>query len=137
MVAQETNASLPGCLCRPPTAFLSSSALIRDGSGFGAMSSLPRASRTTPTGGVGKKSVTAVRTLVVYAEGVRSFSVIEKALRAHYANRFSANCYERERCASDVGGLVLPDLINAFATSRTKPNMNPPTTVPYITEART
>jgi len=29
--------------------------------------------------------VTAVRTLVVYAEGVRSFSVIEQALRAHYA----------------------------------------------------
>jgi hypothetical protein len=34
-----------------------------------------------------------------------------------------------------LGGLVSPDLINAFATSRTKPNMNPPTTVPYITEA--
>src|SRR5215831_3925029 len=28
------------------------------------------------------------------------------------------------------GGLVSPDLINAFATNRTKPNMNPPTTVP-------
>jgi hypothetical protein len=35
------------------------------------------------------------------------------------------------------GGLVLPDLINAFAPNRTKPNMNPPTTVPYITEAST
>ena len=35
------------------------------------------------------------------------------------------------------GGLVSPDLINAFATNRTKPNMNPPTTVPYITEAGT
>jgi hypothetical protein len=34
-------------------------------------------------------------------------------------------------------GLVSPDLINAFATNRTKPNMNPPTTVPYITEAGT
>jgi hypothetical protein len=35
------------------------------------------------------------------------------------------------------GGLVSPDLVNAFATNRTKPNMNPPTTVPYITEAGT
>ena len=35
------------------------------------------------------------------------------------------------------GGLVSPDLINAFATNRTKPNMNPPTTVPYITDAGT
>jgi hypothetical protein len=35
------------------------------------------------------------------------------------------------------GGLVSPDLINAFATNRTKPNMNPITTVPYITEAGT
>jgi hypothetical protein len=35
------------------------------------------------------------------------------------------------------GGLVSPDLKNAFATNRTKPNMNPPTTVPYITEAGT
>jgi len=35
------------------------------------------------------------------------------------------------------GGLVSPDLINAFATNRTKPNMNPPTTIPYITEAGT
>ena len=35
------------------------------------------------------------------------------------------------------GGLVSPDPINAFATSRTKPNMNPLTTVPYITEADT
>src|SRR5262249_2296611 len=35
------------------------------------------------------------------------------------------------------GRLVSPDLINAFATNRTKPNMNPPTTVPYITEAGT
>ena len=35
------------------------------------------------------------------------------------------------------GGLVWPDPINAFATSRTKPNMNPPTTAPYITETDT
>src|SRR5262249_21136645 len=35
------------------------------------------------------------------------------------------------------GGLDSPDLINAFATNRTKPNMSPPTTVPYITEAGT
>jgi len=35
------------------------------------------------------------------------------------------------------GGLVSPDLMDAFATNWTKPNMNPPTTVPYITEART
>src|SRR5215831_4593957 len=55
MVAQETNASLPGCLCLPPAAYLSPTALIRGGSGFGAMSSPPRASRTTPTGGSRKE----------------------------------------------------------------------------------
>ena len=33
------------------------------------------------------------------------------------------------------GGVVSLDLINALATNRTKPNMNPPTAVPYITEA--
>jgi len=37
--------------------------------------------------------------------------------------------------AAVFGGLVSRDLINAFATNRTKPNMNPPTTVPNITEA--
>ena len=35
------------------------------------------------------------------------------------------------------GGVVSLDLINALATDRTKANMNPPTTVPYITEAGT
>jgi hypothetical protein len=38
--------------------------------------------------------------------------------------------------ADTFGGLVSPDLVNAFATNRTKSNMNPPTTVPYVTEAR-
>jgi len=33
------------------------------------------------------------------------------------------------------GGVVSLNLINAFATNRTKTNMNPPTAVPYITEA--
>ena len=42
-----------------------------------------------------------------------------------------------EGVPATFGGLVSPDLINAFATNRTKPNMNPPTTVPYITEAGT
>ena len=35
------------------------------------------------------------------------------------------------------GGVVSLDLINALATNRTKANMNPPTAVPYITEAGT
>jgi hypothetical protein len=35
------------------------------------------------------------------------------------------------------GGVVSLDLINALATNRTKANMNPPTTVPDITEAST
>jgi drug/metabolite transporter (DMT)-like permease len=35
------------------------------------------------------------------------------------------------------GGVISPDLINAFATNRTKPNMNPPMAIPYITEACT
>jgi hypothetical protein len=35
------------------------------------------------------------------------------------------------------GGVVSLDVINRFAKSRTKPNMNPPTAVPYITEADT
>jgi hypothetical protein len=33
--------------------------------------------------------------------------------------------------------VVSLDLINGFATNRTKPNMNPPMAVPYITEADT
>src|SRR6516225_4509043 len=40
-----------------------------------------------------------------------------------------------EGVPAPFGGVVSPDLINAFTTSRTKPNMNPPTTVPYVTEA--
>jgi len=35
------------------------------------------------------------------------------------------------------GGIVSLSLIDAFATNRTKPNVNPPTPVPYITEAGT
>jgi hypothetical protein len=35
------------------------------------------------------------------------------------------------------GGIVSLSLINAFATNRTKPNMNPPMAIPYITEAGT
>jgi hypothetical protein len=35
------------------------------------------------------------------------------------------------------GGVVSLDLINAFATNRTKANMNPPTAVPQITETHT
>ena len=35
------------------------------------------------------------------------------------------------------GGVVSLDLINALAPNRTKANMNPPTAVPYITEAGT
>ena len=34
-------------------------------------------------------------------------------------------------------GVVSLDLINGFATNRTKPNMNPPMAVPYIAEADT
>src|SRR5215831_18163615 len=34
-------------------------------------------------------------------------------------------------------GVVSLGLINGFATNRTKPNMNPPMAVPYITEANT
>jgi hypothetical protein len=35
------------------------------------------------------------------------------------------------------GGVVSLDFINTFAMDRTKANMNPPTAVPYITEAGT
>jgi hypothetical protein len=49
----------------------------------------------------------------------------------------SANCPSEEGVPEMFGGLVSPDLINVSATNRTKPNMNPPTTVPYITEAGT
>jgi hypothetical protein len=42
-----------------------------------------------------------------------------------------------EDVPATFGGLAWTDPINAFATSRTKPNMNPPPTVPYITETDT
>jgi hypothetical protein len=35
------------------------------------------------------------------------------------------------------GLVVLLDLVNAFATSRTEANMNPPAAIPYITKAGT
>jgi hypothetical protein len=37
-----------------------------------------------------------------------------------------ANCREQGRCASDLRQRRFDILINSFATSRTKPNMNPP-----------
>jgi hypothetical protein len=55
----------------------------------------------------------------------------------HRGSVYSVNCPSEEGVPAMFGGLVSPDLINAFATNRTKPNMNPPTTVPYITEAGT
>jgi len=55
------------------------------------------------------------------------------------ANQFAERIATSEEGvpAAVFGGLVSRDLINAFATNRTKPSMNPPTTVPYITEAGT
>jgi len=50
------------------------------------------------------------------------------------ASRIAAS---EEGVPAMFGGVVSLDLINAFATNRTKPNMNPPTAVPYITEAGT
>src|SRR5215510_3868527 len=118
MVAQETNASLPGCLCRPPTAFLSSTALIRGGSGFGAMYSPPRASRTTPTGGSRKE----------ICDGRQNFGRIcgrGEVFQCDRAGVTGALCptaspriaMSEEGVPAMFGGLVLPDLINAFATS--------------------
>ena len=43
----------------------------------------------------------------------------------------------KEGVPAMFGGVVSRDLINDFATNRTKSNMNPPTAVPYITEAGT
>ena len=48
--------------------------------------------------------------------------------------RFAAS---EEGVPALFGDVVSLDLINALATTRTKANMNPPTTVPYITEAGT
>jgi hypothetical protein len=53
------------------------------------------------------------------------------------ADQFAPRATSEEGVPATFGGLVSPDLVNAFATNRTKPNMNPPTTVPYITEAGT
>ena len=50
------------------------------------------------------------------------------------ASRIAAS---EEGVPAMFGGVVSLDLINAFATNRTKPNMNAPTAVPYITEAGT
>jgi hypothetical protein len=43
----------------------------------------------------------------------------------------------KEGVPAMFGRVVLLNLINDFATNRTKSNMNPPTAVPYITEAGT
>ena len=43
----------------------------------------------------------------------------------------------KEGVPAMFGGVVSLNLINDFATNRTKSNMNPPTAVPYITEAGT
>jgi hypothetical protein len=44
----------------------------------------------------------------------------------------------KEGVPAMFGGVVSLNLINSFATNRTKSNMmNPPTAVPYITEAGT
>src|SRR5262245_29510614 len=55
-------------------------------------------------------------------------------LGKHSAPQIAAS---QERVPALFGGVVLLDLVNPFATNRTKPNMNPPTAVPYITEAGT
>jgi hypothetical protein len=56
------------------------------------------------------------------------------ALGKHSAPQIAAS---QEGVPALFGGVVSLDLINAFATNRTKANMNPPTAVPYITEAGT
>jgi len=48
------------------------------------------------------------------------------------ASRIAAS---EEGVPAMFGGVVSLDLINGFTTNRTKSNMNPPTAVPYITEA--
>jgi hypothetical protein len=54
-------------------------------------------------------------------------------------NRFSAPriAGSKKGVPAMFGGVASLDLINGFATNRTKPNMNPPTAVPDITEAGT
>src|SRR5262245_50155143 len=53
-------------------------------------------------------------------------------LSKHSAPQLAAS---QEAVPALFGGVVSFDLINAFATNRTKANMNPTTAVPYITEA--
>ena len=60
--------------------------------------------------------------------------VLFYTLSTQSASRIAAS---EEGVPAMFGGVVSLDLINAFATNRTKPNMNPPTAVPYITEAGT
>jgi hypothetical protein len=50
----------------------------------------------------------------------------------HLAPRIAAS---EEGVPAIFGGVLSLNLINSFATNRTKPNMNPPTAIPYITEA--
>jgi hypothetical protein len=52
----------------------------------------------------------------------------------HSALRIAAS---DEAVPAIFGGVVSLSLINSFATNRTKPNMNPPTAIPYIAEADT
>src|SRR6516162_2077251 len=115
MVAQETNASLAGCLC-PPTAFLSSTALIRGGSGFGAMSS---PALLGPLLQGGRKEI---------CDGRQNFGRIcgrGEVFQCDRAGVTGALCptaspriaMSEEGVPAMFGGLVLPDLINAFATS--------------------
>jgi hypothetical protein len=47
------------------------------------------------------------------------------------------NAASKEGVPTVFGGIVLLVLINGFATSRTKSNMNPPSAVPDVTETDT
>src|SRR5262249_3526181 len=66
--------------------------------------------------------------------------------RRHQAKRVRPRepCQRAHRCVlskegvpAGFGGLVLRVLINGFAAHRTKPNMNPPSAVPDVTETGT
>jgi hypothetical protein len=50
----------------------------------------------------------------------------------HSAPRIAAS---KEGVPAIFSGVISFDLIGSFAMNRTKPNMKPPTAVPYITEA--
>jgi hypothetical protein len=56
-----------------------------------------------------------------------------------FGQKYSAprNAASKEGVPTIFGGIVFLVLINALATSRTKSNMNPPSTVPDITETGT